>query len=122
MRFLLPLSAMLFAVAWGQAGLEFALMLAPMAALLGLFVTRHFYLRLVTDPPLSRLPDDLRTEFDWSGGLMVWALALTGVAIFANHWVDSGPRALALTALLLGLEWVSNRHWRRRAGFPGRTA
>jgi len=100
LRFVLPLYALLFALAWSQTSLDFALRMAPAGFLVSLLVLRPLYAQLVRDPPLSVLPERIETRMDWSGPLMGLALLLTIAAVLALQFVTSVPIALGVCAAL----------------------
>jgi hypothetical protein len=101
LRFVLPLYALLFALAWSQASLDFALRMAPAGFLVSLLVLRPLYELLVREPPLSVLPERIETNMDWGGPLMMLAVGLTIAAVLALKFVTSVPIALGLCAALL---------------------
>jgi hypothetical protein len=101
LRFVLPLYALLFALAWSQTSLDFALRMAPAGFLVSLLALRPLYELLVHEPPLSVLPERIETKMDWGGPLMVLAMALTVAAVLALKFVTSVPVALGLCAVLI---------------------
>ncbi|MEW6073529.1 MAG: hypothetical protein AB1726_13175, partial [Planctomycetota bacterium] len=109
-RFLVPLYAVLAAIAvlLGSGGL--ALRLAPSGALTSLLVLRLLYPVCVSDRPLSVDPAAARTNPDWLGALAGVGLALALLAIVAHRFL-AGPLATAgLLAALLALEaWLARR-------------
>jgi hypothetical protein len=115
-RFLLPLYALLFAMAWSQAGPELALRLAPIGFLLSLLVMRRLYPVCVTDVPLSRPAGEIEARMDWTGILLGLGLVLTIVAIAALKLVTDAGRAVFVCAVLLFVEWLADRSVRTAAG------
>lgn len=114
-RFLLPLYALLFVIAWASAGPVLAIRLALPGGLVSLLVLRRLYLGVVNDPPLSVAPDRIQTRLDWSGGLFAMAMFLTLAAVGAALFLDL-PLALGAALLLAGLEIALGRALRRRLG------
>lgn len=114
-RFLLPLYAILGALAWQQAGGVFALRLVAPAALVSLFILRQLYGTCVAAPPLSMPPDEMTGGFDWAGVLVVWVAILTVLSVLANVFLTSVALGLVATAVLLLIEVVSDRAWRHDA-------
>ena len=108
-RFLLPLYALLFALAWSRAGLQFALFLTPIGFLVSLALMRHLYAQCVSDTPLSTDPDEIKAELDWTGQLLMIGLGLTVVAILAMKFVTSLALAATSCAVLVLFEWTANR-------------
>ena len=109
LRFVLPLYVLLFALAWSQASLEFALRMAPAGFLVSLLVLQPLYELLVHEPPLSVLPERIETKMDWGGPLMGLAMALTLAAVLAQHFVTSVTIALGVCAVLVGALAVQER-------------
>ena len=101
LRFVLPLYALLFTLAWSQASLDFALRMAPTGFLVSLLALQPLYELLVHEPPLSVLPEAIETRMDWGGPLMGLALGLTVAAVLALQFVSSVPIALGVCAALL---------------------
>lgn len=114
-RFLLPLYALLFALAWNGAGLAFALRLAVPGGLVTLLVLRWLYGLVVPDPPLSVAPDRIQTRLDWSGNLLVLAVGLTVLGVAAAFRLDLAWAAVASAGLVLA-EVALGRALRRRLG------
>lgn len=108
-RFLLPLYALLFALAWSRAGLEFALFLTPIGFLVSLALMRRLYDECVSDTPLSTDPDEIKADLDWTGKLLGIGLVLTVVAILAMKFVTTAIIAFAVCAVLIFLEWNANK-------------
>jgi hypothetical protein len=113
LRFVLPLYALLFALAWSQTSLEFALRMAPAGFLVSLLVLQPLYELLVHEPPLSVLPEQIETKMDWGGPLMVLAIGLTLAAVLALEFVTSVPIALGLCAALVAAVALQERVARR---------
>ncbi len=100
LRFVLPLYALLGALAAALAGPSFALRLTPPAcatALLMLFALGPLCMR---DPPLSLPHEEARAEFDWAGALMGLGLLQALLAVLAWRYLQSAWSA-ALAAILL---------------------
>jgi hypothetical protein len=108
-RFLVPLYAMLFALAWTRSGLEFALLMAPIGLLVSVALNRYMYELCVTDVPLSRDPNDIKANMNWSGQILTIGIALTIVAILALKFVTSFGVALVACAMLVLFEWNAGR-------------
>jgi len=108
-RFLIPLYLCLGALSATLGEGALALRLALPGALVSLAVMRILYPRVVLDAPLSTATDELEVRHDWVGLLLTLVFALVGLALFAQVFVDTWPRALGLTALLLGLELLLDR-------------
>ncbi len=123
LRFLLPLYAALFALAAWQAGVEFAARVAIPAALLSVLLLRPLYRHCVHDTPLSRSPDDLLVELDWTGVLLGAGMIQVVFAVLAWKFLAAWPVALAVCAGLVALEWLADRRERvdpsRAAGRAG---
>lgn len=106
-RFLLPLYAALTLIAWQGAGIEFALRLAPIAALTSLLVMRMQYTECVSDPPLSTPPESISVQLDGSGSMFVLTVGLTVLAVVANATLTSlGSAGFVLVALLAIEIWA----------------
>ena len=114
-RFLVPLYALLFALAWSQAGLDLALRLALPGALLSVLLLRRLYAVCVPDPPLSVLPSDVRADLDWTGVLIGLAIGSTIAAVLAYRWIDTIAHGLLVAAVLVAIEWSLGGS-ERRAG------
>lgn len=112
-RFLLPLYVLLGLLAWQQAGAMFALRLVAPAALVSLLVLRKLYGVCVSSPPLSTSPDDLLGGLDWAGLLLGWVALLTVVSILANVFLSTVALGLGAAAVLIAIELISDRLWRR---------
>ncbi len=108
-RFLLPLYLVLFGLAWSEVGPERALTWTLPAALLSLAVLRAQYPMCVDALPLSQPPDELEAKLDWSGPMLMISIALTIVAVLAWRFVNHLPAGLGASAVLLGLEVLSDR-------------
>lgn len=101
LRFLVPLYALLFGLAWNLASLEFALRMAPAGCLVSVLTLRPLYALLVHEPPLAVLPERIETKMDWTGPLIGLAMGLTVAAVLALKFVTSVPLALGLCAALV---------------------
>ncbi len=106
LRFLVPLYALLFVLAWTQASFSFALRLSLPAVLVATVLLRTLYARFVHEPPLSVAPDAIEARLDWAGVLAGLGVGLTLVAIVAAHFVTTLAIGLAVTAVLLVVERV----------------
>ncbi|HEV8111949.1 MAG TPA: hypothetical protein VGR31_04185 [Planctomycetota bacterium] len=104
LRFLLPLYALLFVLAWSQASFAFALRLSLPAALVSLILLRTLYGKFVHEPPLSVAPDAIEAQLDWTGVLAGLGVGLTLVAILAANFVTTVAVGLAVTAALIVVE------------------
>jgi hypothetical protein len=109
LRFLLPLHALLFLLAWSQADLGFALRLGLPAAVVTAILARVLYPKFVHDLPLSVAPESIAARLDWAGTLAGLGLGLTLLAILAERFVVDPLRGLALAAALLLLERALDR-------------
>ena len=116
LRFLVPLYALLAALAWIQGGFELIPRLALPGFLISLWVTRLLYPTCVTDLPLSVPPDRVQAKYDWGGAFLGIALLLTVLAMVVNRKVTGAAQTAALVALLVALEWAGERRLRRRLG------
>jgi hypothetical protein len=106
-RFLLPLYVALAGLAAWSGGLELALRLALPAALVSLLLLRTLYARCVHDLPLSRAPDDMLVEMDWTGSMLGIGVLQVGLAVLAWKLLATWPAALlACAALLLAEVWA----------------
>lgn len=108
-RFLVPLYALLFALAWTRSGLEFALLVAPLGFLVSVAVNRHLYGMCVSDMPLSRDPGSIKAEMNWTGPILTIGMGLTIAAILVLKFVTSFGIALAACAAVVLLEWNADR-------------
>lgn len=108
-RFLVPLYFVLFAFAWAQVGVEFALRLAPAGFLVTLILTRKLYAMCVTDLPLSTEPGSIQAKMDWTGSLMGLAFVLTLVSVAAFKLLTTMWIALAVVAVLAFVDWRADR-------------
>jgi hypothetical protein len=114
-RFLLPLHALLFVLAWTQAGLAFAVRIALPAGILASILLRALYAKFVKDLPLSVAPDDVAAKLDWAGVLMGLGIGLTLAAILAVRFVTSIGIGIGVAAALFVLDRALDR---RRAPDP----
>ena len=108
-RFLIPLYAVLAAVAVALGEGELALRFAPAGAVVSLLVLRVLYPRVVLAPPLSTATEELEVDHDWMGLLLTLAMILVGVSFLARALVTSALHATAFTAGLVAIELVLNR-------------
>lgn len=111
-RFLVPLYVLLFALAWSQAELGFALRLAPVGFLVSIAVVRGLYGKCVSDLPLSTDPSAIEARLDWTGTLLGLGFGLTLIAVLALIFVKTIVVAVAACAALLALEWSADRRAR----------
>ena len=109
LRFLLPLYAMLFLLAWAEVGLAFAIRLGLPAFLVSTILVRGLYSRFVRELPLSVAPGEIETRLDWTGVLTGLGIGLTLLAILATHFVTSLGAGLGLAAVLLVVERAMDR-------------
>ncbi len=109
MRFVLPLYVLLFALAWSQTSLDFALRMAPAGFLVSLLVLKPLYAQLVHEPPLSVLPERIEAKMDWGGSLMGLALLLTVAAVLAQQFVTSVTIAVGVCAVLVAVLALQER-------------
>jgi hypothetical protein len=109
LRFLLPLYAALAAIGIANGATEQALLLALPAWLVSVLVLRKTWSTCVTAPPLSTAPDELYLNLDWMGLLGALGIVLTFLALFAAKVVDTWPRSLAFSAVLIAIELAANR-------------
>jgi hypothetical protein len=103
-RFLVPVYALLFALAWSQSGVDFAARLTPIGFLLSLIVMRKLYATCVSDVPLSTPMSELESRLDWTGTLLGLGMSLTIVAILANLKVTSFVIAILVCSVLIVVE------------------
>jgi len=103
-RFLLPLYALLFVLAWTQADLAFAVRIALPAGILASVLLRALYAKFVRELPLSIAPDDVEAKLDWAGVLMGLGIGLTIAAILAVRFITGIGIGIGLAAVLLVLD------------------
>lgn len=110
LRFVLPLYALLGALAAALAGQAFALRMTPAAcatALLVLFTLGPLCMR---DPPLSLPHEEARAEFDWAGALMGLGLLQALLAVLAWRYLQTAwSAALAAALLAAALPFAARR-------------
>ena len=106
---MLPLYALLFALTWSQASLDFALRLALPGALLSMILLRLLYPMCVGEPPLSVEPTEVTAKMDWTGTLMTLALGLTIVAVLAYVFVTTILIGIGVAVMLVAVEWTLDR-------------
>jgi hypothetical protein len=109
LRFLLPLYAILFLLAWVQVDLSFAVRLGLPAFLLATILARSLYAKFVHELPLSVAPSEIESRLDWTGALLGLALGLTLAAILAARFVTSVPLGLGLAAALVLVERLGDQ-------------
>ena len=63
----------------------------------------------MTDVPLSRDPNDIKADMNWSGHILTIGIALTIAARLALKFVTSFGVALVVGAVLVLLEWNAGR-------------
>jgi hypothetical protein len=115
LRFLVPLYGALSALAWFLCGPVFTLHVAPVTFLVTLAVVRQVWRAFGIEKPLSTAPDNVAVEQSWFNAMMVIALLLTVLAVFAERLLASPWVALAAVAVLLFLEWSQDRALSREA-------
>jgi hypothetical protein len=115
LRFLLPLYALLAAIAASLGEGALAARLLPAALLSSLLALRVLYPRIVLDPPLSTAPDEIAARHDWMSLLLTLTVVLVGLAIFAERALTTPGRAALLAAALALVELSLDRAERRRA-------
>ncbi len=108
-RFLVPLYLVLGALAWKFCGIAFALRMVPVAYLATLTVVRQIYSGFGIEKPLSVAPEAIAAEQSWFNAMMVIALILTIVAVFAVKLLASPLICVGTIAALLAMEWSQDR-------------
>lgn len=117
-RFLFPLHAILFVLAWIGGSPQLALTLALPGALVSTVVLKLAYQACVADTPLSLPPDEALGNSGLSSSLMLLAFFLPIAAMLAWSLVRKEPlAALGFTAALLLLDWLAGRRLRRLTRF-----
>ncbi|MCY2959933.1 MAG: hypothetical protein NTY35_07180 [Planctomycetota bacterium] len=111
-RFLFPLYAALFVLAAWQAGPGFAVRLVVPAALLAWLLIEPIYDTYVRDLPLSRSPDDLLVEMDWTGPMIALGAVQVVAAVAAWKFLAAWPAAIGVSVVLLAYAWVRERRAR----------
>lgn len=109
LRFLLPLYALLFALACVYAGPVYALSIAPPGALVCLIVLRQVFPMFAKDPPLSLHAHEVQMPMDWTGPFLAVAMALVVASIAAWRFIDTPWIGLAVTVALLVADRVIER-------------
>jgi len=104
LRFLLPLYALLFALACVYAGPLFAVRLALPAALVGLIVLRQVFPMFTREPPLSISAQDVTMPMDWTGPFLGVAMALVVVAVVAWSAITTIWISLGTCCILLAID------------------
>lgn len=113
-RFLVPLYAVLYVLAAWQAGPAFATRLVVPAALVAWLVLGPIYELCVRDVPLSRSPDDLLVEMDWTGAMIALGAVQVIAAVAAWKLLDAWPAAIAASIVLIALAVANERRGRVR--------
>jgi len=113
-RFLVPLYAVLFVLAAWQAGPGFAARLVVPAALVAWLVLQPIYELCVRDVPLSRAPDDLLVEMDWTGAMIALGALQVVLAVSAWKFLDRWPAAIGAAGVLLLMAVLRERAHRAR--------
>lgn len=108
-RFLVPLYAVLSALAWVRSGPGFALTIAPLGFLVTLAVTRGLYGLCVSDLPLSVEPGAVKADMNWMGHILTIGMALAVVAIVALKFADHVAWLAGACMVLVLLEWNTDR-------------
>lgn len=116
LRFLLPLYALLFALACVYAGPEFALRMTLPAALVGLLVLRQVFPLFAKEPPLSVSAQDVTMPMDWTGPFLGVAMGLVVAAVVAWKTIPSLWVSLGVCAVLLVVDRVLERRVNSSAG------
>lgn len=108
-RFLAPLYVVLFVLAAWQAGPEFAARLVVPAALVAWLVLGPIYAMCVRDLPLSRSPDDLLVEMDWTGSMIALGAVQVIAAVAAWKFLDTWPAAMSVSLALAAIAFAQGR-------------
>ncbi len=108
-RFLLPLYAALGGLALALCGPAFASRMVPVAFLLTLVVVRQIYRGFGIEKPLTVAPEDIAVDQSWFNAMMMIALILTVLAVFATNLLASPIVASGAVLALLALEWSQDR-------------
>ncbi len=109
LRFLVPLYAMLFLLAWTGVSFSFAVRLGLPAFLVSTILVRVLYAKFVRDLPLSVAPAEIEAHLDWTGILTGLGIGLTLASMLAAHFVTSLGAGLALAAVLVAVERATDR-------------
>ena len=109
LRFLVPLYAVLFALAWTRSGPVLASTLAPLGFLVTLAVMRYLHELCVNDLPLSTDPGELKADMNWSGHILTIGIVLTILAVIALKFSDRIGLMAAAALALLFVEWNADR-------------
>lgn len=112
-RFVLPLYALVGAVAAFAGGAGFALALVPLGFLTSVLVVRGTWNLVVADPPLSVEPEEVEVQQNLLSVLGTLAFALSVASIGALALVDRPVAALTVLVALVLLELAADRTWRR---------
>lgn len=99
LRVLLPLHALLGAVAWSIGEGAVAARILPVSTLVSLLLLRSLWGRCVTDLPLSVAPDKVEAPLDLVGSMMVLAMGTTALAVAS--WKLLTPTGAAAACLVL---------------------
>ena len=108
-RFLVPLYVALGALAGLLCGTSFALRMTPVAFLVTLTVVRQLYRAFGIEKPLSLPPEEVGGDQSWFNAMLVIALLLTIVAVFAVKLLAAPLICVGVIVALLALEWSQNR-------------
>jgi len=108
-RFLVPLYALLFVLAWLYVGAPFALRLVLPAWLLGVIAMRQILPLFLADPPLSIRADEVSMPMDWTGAFSLVAMGVVLVSLAAWAFVTTVWAALLVIAVLVVLERLLER-------------
>ncbi len=114
-RFLVPLYIALFALAAWQAGPLFAIRLVVPAALVAWLLLEPIYEMCVRDVPLSRSPDDLLVEMDWTGSMITLGAVQVVAAVAAWKFLSNGPTAILVSLALLAVIVLRERRGSARS-------
>lgn len=109
LRFLVPLYAILFLLAWTGVSFSFAIRLGLPAFLVSTILVRVLYAKFVRELPLSVAPGDIEAHLDWTGILTGLGIGLTLASMLAAHFVTSLGAGLVLAAVLVAVERATDR-------------
>ncbi len=113
-RFVVPLYLVLILLGLSFAGGAFVLRCAVPGLLTSLLVLRGLYPVCVDREPLSIPADEVKTELDWMGVLLVLAMLLIGETVLVTRILSPVPGVLVLVGLLVAAEVRAGRQLRTR--------